>query len=623
MKKLLLVIVVLLVVAGVGGAVFLATFDANRYRPMVVQKLEAATGRPVQLDHIALGWHGGGALQLKGLAIYPAGAAASGEPIAQVEAVNALVRLAPLLHKEVQVSSIVVTRPRVRISRDAQGHIDLVGAAAVGSPAAAGSATPSTGQGGSPVALSVDAFRVEDGWVRWTDAMTNPPTDVTVKRVNVLVRDVSLVGPMTFEARAAAFSDEPDIEVSGRVHAPAGGRPAVVEDVHAAVDLSKLNLDDMARALPAVAKAELAPGLAGHLDVRVERAVLDPAHLNDIAATVDFTDGRIALQRLASPIDQLQLHAKGGTERVELSKLAARVGGGAINVSGVVEHLSNQPHTTLQATAQNVSLDALLPPASTDQPHLRGQATGTFEGSAVGLAWPEMSRTLTGQARMSVTDGRIENLNILRMIFERMSILPGLVQTLEARLPQSYQAKLQARDTVFRTVELPVTFNNGSIVFSHLLIASDTFELTGEGNMGFNGTMDARSMVRVDAELTRAMIASVKELQNLTDQSGRLEIPVTLRGNLPRVVPTPDLQYIASRLISTKAQDLIGGLIERSAGKEQGGRPATPGQPNQPATTPSEPQASPLGTLLRGVLEQQGVLPSQSPTPQAPRESTR
>ncbi|MBI3320125.1 MAG: AsmA family protein, partial [Candidatus Omnitrophica bacterium] len=106
MKKLMIVcgVVVLLVIGGL--AIFIATFDVDRYRPMVISRLEAALGRPVRLERLALGWHGGLAVELRRFAI-DAETTGQGEPLASVERATATIHLLPLLKKQVQVASVV------------------------------------------------------------------------------------------------------------------------------------------------------------------------------------------------------------------------------------------------------------------------------------------------------------------------------------------------------------------------------------------------------------------------------------------------------------------------------------------------------------------------------------
>ena len=69
-KTVVMAIAVVVLLAATAGVVFVVTFDANRYCPLVIAKLEDALRRPVSLERISLGWQGGLALRLQELTVY-------------------------------------------------------------------------------------------------------------------------------------------------------------------------------------------------------------------------------------------------------------------------------------------------------------------------------------------------------------------------------------------------------------------------------------------------------------------------------------------------------------------------------------------------------------------------
>src|SRR3989338_7548645 len=106
MKKALLILIGLVVVGVAGLAIFVATLDADRYRPLLVSRLEHALGRPVRLGHLRLAWHGGVAVTLQQLAI-------GQEPLFQADAVHAVVAWRPLLKKRVEIDGVRIDGGRL------------------------------------------------------------------------------------------------------------------------------------------------------------------------------------------------------------------------------------------------------------------------------------------------------------------------------------------------------------------------------------------------------------------------------------------------------------------------------------------------------------------------------
>ena len=444
MRKILLVIGLLVGLIIFGLTVFLVTFDADRYRPQMVSWLQRALGRPVKLSRLSLGWHGGIAIQLQGLAIDDEKASASEPPI-QVESANAVVRLAPLLRKDIQVASIVLIRPQIHVTRDAQGRINLLGLAAVASPAGASGRTATVGQ--QAVAIHIGSLQIEQGVLHWSDALVKPAMEVWIRRLEVLMKPLIPGEPMEVNIKGALESDTPNLQFSGQVTLPTSTEP-------------------------------------------------------------------------------------GSIQRLRFS----------------LEH---------------VSLEQLLPPVPPTQPHVRGVVTVRLQGDVSPLDQTQLLRSVSGHGTLAVKDPSIANLNLLHAVFERLSMLPGLVDALEARLPPAYREKFEAPDTIMAPFNASVDIEQGVVRFDEFQVRTDTFGLVGAGRIDADGLLEVRSTLRIDAPLSAALIKSVAELQALTNQAGELELPLTVHGQLPRVTVLPDLQYVASKLLATKAQDLLGSFLDR------------------------------------------------------------
>ena len=156
-------------------------------------------------------------------------------------------------------------------------------------------------------------------------------------------------------------------------------------------------------------------------------------------------------------------------------------------------------------------------------------------------------------------------------------MLPGLMEALEQRLPQEYQTKFTARDTVLAPVDITEQLQDGAWRFDELHVSSDTFRMSGSGTVGLDGTVAIRSVLRIEPVLSTAIIKSVNELQALTNQAGELEIPLKVQGQAPRVAVLPDLTYVASKVLTTKIEDLLGTFLQKALEKERSSHaPATP-----------------------------------------------
>jgi len=254
-------------------------------------------------------------------------------------------------------------------------------------------------------------------------------------------------------------------------------------------------------------------------------------------------------------------------------------------------------------SVERLPLDKILPSSGSDAPQLHGILTTTFEGDLATLNQAELVRTLTGNGTLKIADPVIMNLNILREVFAKFSMLPGLMESLQARLPQEYQAKFAAKDTVLAPIDLATRIQDGMLQFDEARLRTDTFTLAGSGRVGLDRSVSIRSTLRIDPALSAAIIQSVKELQALNNASGEMEIPLMVQGTATQLAVLPDLKYIASKVIATKAIDLLGALLEKST-KDKA---APPQESQNPEAAPQDSGGSVLGQLLQKALEKQAA----------------
>ena len=382
MKKFLFILLALFLIAVAALGVFLATFDADRFRPAVVQKMEAALGRPVKLERIRLRWKGGIAAELKGLEIPPS---------LRIENVSLLLRPLPLLRGDVQILSVVVQSPTCRVVRHADGVIEIPGVTP-----AAGAPAPPPASKAAP--LLIRELLVREGTLVYADENLRPPLEVTLERVNL---------------RAA-------------------------------------------------------------LDLRAEQ--------------------------------------------LDLKEASAKLGEGVLRLSGSVKNFSSRPEGQLNLKAENV---------------------------------------------------RLPNVNLLREAFDRLTVIPGLTETLLARLPPEFARKLEEKDTLFRPMDLNFILENGGVSFQQFRVATDSFELAASGRYGLDGSLAFPAQIYILQDLSAALIKSADELRFLSDDQWRIVLPVRVGGTVQKPSVTPDLQYVAEKLFSIKAQDLVGELLNKVIGKNK------------------------------------------------------
>ncbi len=622
MKIFLTILIVLILVAAAFIGFFVVTFDADSYRPLVISKLESVFQKPVDLQGISLTWNDGIALKLTGLAVYP-GTAKEGDPAARFDEASTLVKFFPLLQKDVQISALKLIRPSLHLLRTAEGEVMLfetqVSETVPGQrlpdsvkpgPQAPESGKASGGAASALVPIFIDSLEIEDGSVRITDKTGELAQDIFVEQVDISLKDVSYNRTVPFKIDFAVFSRDQNVHLQGKFRVDIIKQTGVIERLDAQTDLNSLDWSKVQATLPVIQTAGLRDAPKGQLKVEADNLRFDAEGATEINGKVIFREGRLSLADIQSPFENIQLEAQIEKEKIQIKNLSLKAAHGSVSGVGAVEHLSTAPQAAFELKAEHLNLDELLPKPDPDEPSLSGLLTASFQGTASGKEWPQISQSLSGQGQVALAEGVLRNLNVIQEVFKNLSVIPGLVDKLKSRLPENYEEKLSAKDTVLNPIQFPVTVQRGVASVRDLQMSSDTFNIRGTGAFGLDGRVDMQTFLTIDPDLSQAFIKSVQELQYLTNPEGQLQVPIRISGVSPDVRVMPDVPYVASKLAVSKTQEVIGKILEKQMKKEKEPTP----QEGAPGEAPQDTKKPDLwGQLLETALESVGPKRTEQP----------
>lgn len=588
MKKLLWIVLAIFLIIVAALVVFVVTFDLNRMKPMIISQIETAVGNPVQIDRLSLGWKGGIALSLTGLRIYP-DEKAGGEPAITIHRVNAFLSLKQLLKRQIAIGSIVIDYPSLHLLRSGDGAVHVIGF----NPKKTQSKAPASQTNAlAAIPVLINKIRLEEGSLRFTDATTTPPSEIQIRHIDVFLDQVFFNQSVKFDTRLALLSERHNVFVNGRFLIPLGKNPGALENVRLKVDLGNISSEELARAIPGLERL----ALGGEAVMDLDRVTFDTKGFGKLNADLQLRDGKIASPQLARPIENIGASISVEKDRLLIKNFSADLAGGKLEASGSIGHIQTAPISNLRGTLRGISLESLQSQVEEGAPRLQGKLGGFFEAAFSGLSEAQIINSLSGEIEMNISEPVIVNFNLVREVFGRLALIPGLVNTLEKRLPEHYGEKLRRRDTALEPIQLEGRMEPGRLIFDRVLLVSDTFVLTGRIAAGIDGSILSDAVLRLDPDLSAAFIRSVEELQYLTDREGRLEIPVQIRSEDGHFTAVPDLQYVAAKLAVAKTQEVIGKWLEKKAGpKSEEEKSEADGQ--------TTPQGDLMGSLIGGLLK--------------------
>jgi uncharacterized protein involved in outer membrane biogenesis len=364
---------ILVLIAIVGAAVLVATFNVNEYRGTIQSELEKRLGRPVNLGdmHLKLFPPRFG---VQDLAIADDPRFSPDSPFVKAKELDVSVKLLPLLHKQIEIDSLDLRQPTVNlIKNDAAewnfasiGHLPEIGNLGAGQPtsplskstqtpvANAPSNTPSneSNQRG-PLAeqhFSLGELTIEDGQVSLLD-QTQSKTPSLYDHIDVTVKNFSPNSPFTMDAAAhMAGRGMQEIRLRGQ------GGPLAEQDLaktpfHGTLDVKEVQITDLAKFLNSPALNGTDGMMTGQIRISNDAGKLTAEGETNIQNT------KVHGMELGYPITaQYDMTDDLAIDIIAIRKFALKLGSTPLEMTGTINAKPRPSQVDLNVRATNVSI---------------------------------------------------------------------------------------------------------------------------------------------------------------------------------------------------------------------------------------------------------------------------
>jgi AsmA protein len=187
-------LVVVLPVVGLG--IFIATFDANGWKPRIQDAVMRATGRKISLNGpISLKWSLVPTIAARDVALANIDGGSRPQMIT-AQSIEAEVALLPLLSDRIEIPSLAMIKPDILIETAPDGRGNWVFA----KPAASDATARPAAAPHKSMDIDVGSVTVEDGTVTWRNGITGQSATVALNSLEVL--EPSETSAITFKLAA-------------------------------------------------------------------------------------------------------------------------------------------------------------------------------------------------------------------------------------------------------------------------------------------------------------------------------------------------------------------------------------------------------------------------------------
>jgi uncharacterized protein involved in outer membrane biogenesis len=628
LKIFFLTVLVLIIVIAVGLFIFLKNFDVNQYKATLLTQVNKASGQQIDAGQIDLAFslQSGLSLNIADIRLGQEPSFGEGYVLDLKKARMNLDVKRFITAREIVVKDIELVRPIIRIAKNPAGQLNIRGVAPTAAdtsatlPEAATTTSPSEPATAAPAAtpapaavelpkIMVQTVRVTDAVAVYEDRSMDPPILVNVDKIHFEVNNFSLLTPFTFSAGAAVFSDNENVSVTGQAWVDAIHQEGRISETVLKVNIDTLSLDKMMQAVPALASAKIIKKVNGQLRVSVKQLIAGAKGLSVLAAEGELSSGQVDVDYQNTSLEDMRATFTLTEDLVDLKDFSFKVNGGTVTTTAKVRDYLKAPDISAEVKTDAVALGPLMPKfdenVSFDGALSLQSAVKTKAGADGDFVKP-----LTGTGNVAVANGRLVNLNVLKMILDKISIIPNMYETVQSKIPAKYQDQLSRNDTIFQALTTKFHIENAKVVVDEALCQSDTFSLEAAGNVGFDQQAEFTATVFIPKDLSASLIEGSQELSGLKDLDGRIRIPLTkYEGPVAKMMLYPDIGYIGKNIATQKGTDELKKVIYKALGRDEEPVVPTPTQPADPtapapATQPTEePKKSSEDQMIDSVID--------------------
>ena len=393
-------------------------------------------------------------------------------------------------------------------------------------------------------------------------------TYIDINKINFNILNFSLNDECSYSLGMAFLNDSPNISSTGFLKTNLENNELNFRDIKFSTDLSSFSIDELKKSFPDLPDSDLPDELSGNIQAVISRLYLSKDGLYSLQAEGGLSKGKIVMsEKLKSPVENIDATWVMNENTFNLNKLYMKIGQGEITGSAQVENYLTQKKFNMLLNLVSLDFSELI--NQTKQSiKLEGKLDGSLNIWGQGLEKEEIINSLSGMGDLSISDGKLKDINILKIVLDKLTMFPNLSKILEAGLPEKYKEKLTQKDTILTKANMKTSFANRKIILTPLTVYADNFTFQGKGDASFDKNFVLKGAFYVPQNLSLRMVKRVNELEYILDEQNRLFIPLQVHGTGTDLKFIVDLKYLSKKVIKTQGREELKKIIYKSLKKD-------------------------------------------------------
>lgn len=603
------------VISTVGLFIFIKTFDFNRFKPQIIAAGQNALGRSIDFTKVdlKLSLKNGIQLRLADIAVGEHPDFGKDDFLTAKEANLAVSIKDLILKRQIRVLGVECKAPQVNIIRLKDGRINAQAFGVVRQDKqqiAETTAQKSSSEAAHPVAMGLPAvfinrINIDNGRLTYIDYSFEPKLSLAFDKIALQADDFSLTKPFPIMLRASFASASQNIFAQGKGEVNMGRLSFLLKDVKATADLSTLSMDTLRRLIPQLEGVPLPEIKSGALSVSIELFEAGPQGLIALKGQGAVAKGSLRMKELAVPIESIQGNFSMNESTISLNNLSLSLGKGKIELSGNLDDYMLKQNYSLKINASTIELAECINQAAFPI-KMKGAVFGDLALNGQGFDPNTFLSKLSGNGTLEIKEGRLTDINILKMVLDKLAFVPNLAAVLEASLPDRFKEKIRQKDTIVTAFKANIGISNGSIAIQPINMEADGFLFQGSGTIGFDQSYAFDGSFIIPQDLSDKIIGVVSEMEFLLDEAKQIHFPLKVSGKGASVSFFPDVKQMGITAIKYKGRQELEKVLDKvfdrvpQDGSKQPSADTEPADETLPGTTQEKSKKQ---QLIEGVID--------------------
>lgn len=414
----------------------------------------------------------------------------------------------------------------------------------------------------APLPVRIQKIRIKNGEVH---CRLKTGRNAVIQQINAVIKDPLAEKQLNIEGHLRIFGKNPnasfDIAVS---RSPSG--ELVMHHSELKADLSDMNETSLFSVFTGQTSMPFSE-LGGELSWSAKKIPLNPGIWEQADYEAEIKGASVVFKNHPEPVQNADLTIRQEDRTLALKVEHASWAGGVMSLdfrqTPYSSESSGLKDARLAFQSDGIRIERVSPPKGPYTPYVSGLFFAGFQGNGRIRTVEELPYAVVGDGMAALDQGVIQNLNILRTIFDRLASVPSVGASIASAIPPKYQNALNRGYTSFARAEFPVHYQAGKLYLNQVPLISEGFSASASGYVDIAGNLFFRTYLSLDDELTWHMMQAAPALQYIVSESGKLGLGVDIFGSSRGIQLKVDLQPLLSRAVQQVGSELLSQALKR------------------------------------------------------------